>query len=207
MRDSVTMTLSQPSTSPIQVIGEIVTDEPRLPWDRRAGEAAKWYNIFFEYFRPQGPQRTMVIAYRRWRSDNNVVQRSLPAEAAQSAPKTWVREANRWQWRERAEAWDEMVRAEQYQAEEAERQRIRQMVIDANIDLLEAGQRVAQAIGPDDASLGQSAAATRAASHTLGAMTTDKKPDISVHLYAVCKELPQNVREKVMALLPSGEEK
>ncbi len=76
-------------------------------WDRKPGETNLWYSRF-EDFRLLGPERTVAEVYRVW-----LAKRGM--KASKKLPGRWSREALRWQWVIRAEAWDA-----------AERERLRQ---------------------------------------------------------------------------------
>jgi hypothetical protein len=94
------------------VVGDV---GERKPWDRQPGEKAMWYNRFDAYYRPLGPERSLLAAYNAWRKE---AQKS----ATKSVAKSWQLNARKWSWRERAEAWDAAER-ERLHAEEAEERR------------------------------------------------------------------------------------
>jgi hypothetical protein len=110
----------------------------RKPWDRQPGEKAMWYNRFDAYYRPLGPERSLLAAYNAWRCTEK--SREVPAE---TASKTWRKRAKEWNWQERAEAWDEAERQRRHAEEEEERRKDRQ----ERIRLLKAYQdKLAQAL-------------------------------------------------------------
>src|SRR3990172_303869 len=89
---------------------------PVQPWDRLDGETNRWWQRFGR-FRLLGPDRSILAVFNEWRLAKS-------REVSRSAPKTWRTAADRWRWRERAEAWDESLRAPAAAAAEAERLRV-----------------------------------------------------------------------------------
>lgn len=81
-------------------------------WERRHGEPARWY-ARFEAYRLLGPSRTMRAAYRRCGE--------LEGLSGRYPNSRWFQIAGRWQWRMRAEAWDQEQREELREAEKAQR--------------------------------------------------------------------------------------
>ena len=73
-------------------------------WDRQRDhetgelEPNLWYSRFVDY-RLQGPDRTLLGAVNRWRA-------KVGKNRQNSIPGAWSRNAKRWRWRARAEAWD-----------------------------------------------------------------------------------------------------
>jgi len=74
-------------------------------WERQPGEPSLWYNRFHA-FKLSGKRRAVLAIYNRER-----------AEAGESGkkrtPGSWDDAVIRWRWRERAEAFDASIRAEQ----------------------------------------------------------------------------------------------
>jgi hypothetical protein len=66
-------------------------------WDRQEGEPAAAYARFLRY-RNLGPGRSVAAAY--------VAGTSRHKKACDGPPGSWGREAARWRWVERADAWD-----------------------------------------------------------------------------------------------------
>jgi hypothetical protein len=95
--------------------------DEREPWQRQPGEPAMWYNRFDAYYRPLGPERSLLAAYNAWRSRESQSE-TVRNSPSKSCPSTWRNAAERWNWRERAEAWDAAER-ERLHAEEAEERR------------------------------------------------------------------------------------
>lgn len=99
------------------------------PWDRQrdpeTGEPEKqrWFSRFDLDFRPLGPERTILAAYKNWLKRIGKARKRPPAQA----PHGWYGAARRGRWFERAEAWDKYIATEARAAEEAtllERQRV-----------------------------------------------------------------------------------
>ena len=68
----------------------------RKAWERMAGESIAWYGRF-KLFLSLGPTRSVRQAYLR--------HLHMQTRASGTSP-SWLDVANRWQWRERADAWD-----------------------------------------------------------------------------------------------------
>ena len=73
-------------------------------WDRQRDETGElepslWYGRFVDY-RLRGPERTLLGAVNRWRA------RAGKGGQTNSIPGAWSRNAKRWRWKARAEAWD-----------------------------------------------------------------------------------------------------
>jgi hypothetical protein len=81
------------------------------PWEKQPEEPARWY-ARFDIFRRLGPGRTLEAAYR--------IAAKAEGLSKKRAGEEWHVHARRWQWRERAEAWD-AVQGEVLQAQEQER--------------------------------------------------------------------------------------
>jgi hypothetical protein len=75
-----------------------------------------WYNRFDAYYRPLGPERSLLATYNAWR------EKAGKSGKKSRVPSSWDRNAQKWNWRERAEAWDAAER-ERLHAEEAEERR------------------------------------------------------------------------------------
>lgn len=103
-------------------MGEIKTYTGK-PWDRQVAdgelEPMRWFSRFDRYFRPQGPERSMLAAYNAWREDEG-------KEEACSTPDHWWHAAERYDWRYRAEAWDEHNRRLRLSKEEEERRKMQE---------------------------------------------------------------------------------
>ena len=72
-------------------------------WERQDGEPNKWYSRFV-IFLQMGPSRSLLGAV------NIEKDRNGQKKAEVSAPTSWREAAKQWNWRARAEAWDEYRR-------------------------------------------------------------------------------------------------
>ena len=90
-------------------------------WERRTSEPARWFYRFDTYFRPLGPERGLLTAYRVWYQAEKGRK-----SAAVSAPASWRDAADKWQWAERAEAWDVQQRLERLKEEDETRRKNRE---------------------------------------------------------------------------------
>lgn len=82
-------------------------------WDRMPGESSLWFSRF-EQYRMAGPGRSMLGVFNRWRE-------SRGKSRCHSMSDHWVQASRRYQWRDRAEAWDDYQRAQDRVAWEARR--------------------------------------------------------------------------------------
>lgn len=80
----------------------MVTDNP-VPWEQQLGEKALWFGRFHDFLMA-GPDRTLLGVYNAWKVSKGKKKSRSPA-------KTWRDACERWKWRERAEAYDAMLRA------------------------------------------------------------------------------------------------
>jgi hypothetical protein len=81
------------------------------PWERLPGEPARWYTRF-ERYRLAGPSRSLLATCHAEKA-------ATAARRPRCVPGAWAKAAQRWRWKERAEAWDaqEHQRARQAQAD------------------------------------------------------------------------------------------
>lgn len=94
-------------------------------WDRQEGEPTKWYNRF-ERYRLMGSNRSVLATYHgESAKSGNGRQKGL-------TPGSWSTNADKWNWKARAEAWDMQeaqsraaAAALQQAKEEAEKERER----------------------------------------------------------------------------------
>lgn len=87
-------------------------------WDRQRDESGNlegslWYGRFTD-FRLMGPDRSLLEIVNRWRDTKG-------NERQYSTPGAWSRNAEKWRWRKRAEAWDAELRRQRIKAEEKAR--------------------------------------------------------------------------------------
>lgn len=81
---------------------------PAYSWAKQPKEPQIWYNRFHR-FMLTGPRRSLLRAYNSESEESSGKQRN-------STPSSWDNAAKKWQWRDRAAAWD----AFQQQREEQE---------------------------------------------------------------------------------------
>jgi hypothetical protein len=68
------------------------------PWERQPGEPNRWF-ARFERYRLAGPSRSLLGCV-------NAERQSRGAAKSRSIPQAWAKNARRWHWHDRAEAWD-----------------------------------------------------------------------------------------------------
>mgnify|MGYP000169624648 CR=1 FL=1 len=87
-------------------------DAPEIhPWDMQPDEPVLWFGRF-ELYRRMGPDRSVLAIYQQSRANKG------KERLATYIPGAWTQMANRWKWRERAEAWDRHQQAIARQEEE-----------------------------------------------------------------------------------------
>lgn len=74
-------------------------DPERHPWERREGESNRWFRRF-ESFRLMGPSRSLIACVNREK-----VSKGL--QESRYTPGSWRKQAVAFDWRARAEAWDQ----------------------------------------------------------------------------------------------------
>ena len=72
-------------------------------WERQDGEPNNWYSRFV-LFLQMGPSRSLLGAVNIEKAQKS------PEKPSMSVPGAWKEAAKQWNWRERAEAWDEYRR-------------------------------------------------------------------------------------------------
>ena len=82
------------------------------PWERQQGESGKAFDAF-ECYRMLGPDRSPQAAWEKHytRPGTLLARQRKGKEQAGQFPGYWGAWATKWQWRERAAAWDEEVAA------------------------------------------------------------------------------------------------
>jgi len=95
------------------------------PQDRLVGEPLLWYYRFLDYYIPQGSERTIEQAFRLWLADQDqakVRENQQAGKASKRRPSIhWYNASKKYEWKRRAEAYDQALRAEKLAAEEAEK--------------------------------------------------------------------------------------
>lgn len=97
-----------------------------LPWNPMPGEPVRWFAVF-DHYRLCGPARSLIAAWRSYQ-----VAIGNPKNPLEILINNRLREmAVKWQWAERADAWDlaEMSRKRKEAAEQAEENRERRIVL------------------------------------------------------------------------------
>jgi hypothetical protein len=79
-----------------------MNDDDAKPWDRRPDEPARWF-ARFELFRLAGPNRSLLGAYKSERERRGANGTKPPL----TIPESWAHNAVVWEWRSRAEEWDD----------------------------------------------------------------------------------------------------
>lgn len=99
----------------------VLAEDVAALWERQAHEPGLWFSRFDTFFRPLGPERNLLRAYKAWFR----AEKGRESQAV-SAPTSWREAAERWEWRDRAQAWDVGQRLERMKAEDEERRRNRE---------------------------------------------------------------------------------
>jgi len=81
------------------------------PWERRRDESGelepmRWFGRFSAIYRPMGTERSLLGAVNLHRVKNG-------AKKGNSVPGSWEEAFNQWDWKNRAEAWDQYERNRQ----------------------------------------------------------------------------------------------
>ncbi|HZW02886.1 MAG TPA: PBSX family phage terminase large subunit [Anaerolineaceae bacterium] len=77
--------------------------DERKPWEQMEGEPNRWYQRF-SAFRLLGPGRSVEAVFRK--------EREAAGGKGRKPTRHWYGNAQVWQWKPRAEAWDQFVRDE-----------------------------------------------------------------------------------------------
>ena len=93
-----------------------MTDE-RMPWDQQEGEPNRWFQRFNAY-RLMGPGRSLQGCV-------NAERVSKGREGPVDAPRSWRKASEEWQWKARAQAWDQhLTKLAEAEIEETWRKKI-----------------------------------------------------------------------------------
>jgi hypothetical protein len=76
------------------------------PWDQKEGEPERWYHIFVRYYLGSGFRRSVRQAWLAFvkENDGDEVYKEVLHD---HPPADWYSMATRWQWYDRAEAWED----------------------------------------------------------------------------------------------------
>ncbi len=84
------------------------------PWDQLPGEPDRWFLMFQRYYIPQGIRRTIkgaVEAYCAAERPHRLDPKTGKLPYA-GTPRAWSENAFKWNWKERAIAWDKQTNSE-----------------------------------------------------------------------------------------------
>lgn len=73
-------------------------------WERLQGEPERWHTIFVKYYLAQGPGRSLRVAYLNFIRDTRPDVDTFLLSS--KTPYPWVNVALKWQWFDRAKAWE-----------------------------------------------------------------------------------------------------
>lgn len=123
--------------------GNSMTENIPQPWERQRNAGGKpepmlWYDRFDKFYRPLGPERSLLAAYNLWKQER-ARARKIEFKPSQAPSRSWFDNARRWRWQERAEVWDEEQRQKRLKKETAEIEEARQQRIGAFRTLLARG--------------------------------------------------------------------
>lgn len=86
-------------------VQQAMTDEKQA-WERMSREPKRWYTIFITYYIAGGFSRSVRAAWLGF-LEANEPDKLDDAMSTRGVPKTWHAIAARWNWHERANAWEE----------------------------------------------------------------------------------------------------
>ncbi|HIP95827.1 MAG TPA: hypothetical protein EYH32_01285 [Anaerolineae bacterium] len=172
------------------------------PWERQRDEQgnlepARWFYRFDTFYRPLGPERSLLAAYNAWLAQRGVKRRN-------SVPRSWQRAAEKWRWKQRAEAWDAWQRQKRLEEEEEERRRWRKRRLELLHSFYDKVADALRGFNPTEATLSQLTQAVRVAAEQLRAEFDDlptQRHQIGVRLEDVLDALPDGFREEVRRAL------
>lgn len=127
-------------------------------WDKQYSEPPRRFYRFDTFFRPLGPERSLLAAYRFWYQ----AEKGRKSEAV-SAPTSWREAAEQWQWKDRAEAWDIGQRLERLKEEDEARRKSRERRIALLNGVLARASDALVKLKADDARWGDVVGAIRLA--------------------------------------------
>jgi hypothetical protein len=100
-----------------------IPQNPR-PWDPLPDEKPQWFDRFDKYFRPFWPEISVLGAYLRFLEDKQREVAGQVGKKPKSAPHTWMAAADRWRWKERAQAFADTLFMDRRQVEDEERRKM-----------------------------------------------------------------------------------
>lgn len=171
--------------------GAVQSDEHqgRL-WEREAHESPLWFYRFDAYYRPLGPERNLLKAYKGWyQAEKGRESKSV------SAPTSWREAAERWRWLERADAFDVQQRLARLKDEDEARRKSReQRLAILNGVLLRASTALVR-LDPEEARWGDVIAAVRLAVQELRHEYGDDVTTVKVEAAGVLPEWATTVMQ------------
>lgn len=173
-------------------------------WDKMEGETSDDY-ARFEYYRRQGPSRSIRQAYIAYLIDTvgemEVKARQMASPYALTGyPTNWGTMAKRNHWQERAAAFDAHQHELDMQVETAERDRCRQLRKTALHDLLTASTNALAQIDLSEANLAQASTAIKTAVRELRIEYHDDA-STQVEINAMLAIIPNELRQGILAML------
>lgn len=113
-------------------------------WNRQRDDSGKiepwlWFDRFDRFYRPFGPTRSILGAYRR--QLENAGKNEMAARVT-TAPKNWYENSKKWEWDRRAEAYEDHLRGIRLEEEEEAIRQMRERHIALAIGLQQIGGRV-----------------------------------------------------------------
>ncbi len=109
-------------------------DTGTYPWERMPGEPNNWYDKFFKYYLKQGTKRSLVEAFRRFKGAEGSNRHWSQANPA------WATMRHQWNWKVRAEAYDEHERMLDHVKWEARRAKLREKEWKVSNELLNVAE-------------------------------------------------------------------
>lgn len=118
-------------------------DNTNYPWERQPGEPNSWYNIFFSYYTLLGAGRNIARAYRAYIK----AEEGWNASGYSPSPR-WHHMATGWNWKIRAEAFDEFQRMRDGELWETRRRALREKEWEVSSSLLEVAEETLGSLAP-----------------------------------------------------------
>ncbi len=109
-------------------------DTGTYPWERMPGEPNHWYDKFFKYYLKQGSKRSLVEAFRRFKGAEGDTQHWSQANPG------WATMRHKWNWKVRAEAYDEHERMMDHVKWEVRRKELREQEWKVSSELLDVAE-------------------------------------------------------------------
>ncbi len=109
-------------------------DTGTYPWERMLGEPNHWYDRFFKYYLKQGSKRSLVEAFRRFKGAEGSTRHWSQVNPA------WATMRHSWNWKVRAEAYDEHERMLDHTKWEVRRAKLREKEWKVSSELLNVAE-------------------------------------------------------------------